>query len=127
MVEILSIAIIIVTAFLAGTFSNIAKKLVDKLFKLFSRKSMNKKELRKALDLIFANSILASLQENEDGMTVGEIAEINGMLKEEVIKFLVKYKSQGWVQEKTHHDQEKWKLKKEMAKIIEGYFKQSGG
>jgi len=114
------IAVIIVTAFLTGTFSNIAKKLVDKLF---SRKSINKKELRKALDLIFANSILDLLEEHDDGLTTGEIAEITGMREEEVIEFLVKYKSQGWIHKKTHQDREKWKIKEGKAKIIEGYLK----
>jgi len=112
------IAVIIVTAFLTGTFSNIAKKLINKLF---SRKDVSKKEFRNALDMIFSNSILALLEKHKEGLTTREIAEITSTRLEEVIEFLVKYESQGWIRKKTQQDQEKWKIKKGRAKIIEGY------
>ncbi len=118
------IAVIIVTAFLTGTFSNVAKKLVEKLF---SRKGVSKKEFRNALDMIFANSILALLEEHKEGLTTREIAEVTSMRLEEVIEFLIKYESHGWIRKKTHQDQEKWKIKKGRAKIIEGYLNLRGG
>ena len=88
---------------------------------------MDKEELRNALHLIFANTILDLLEKDMEGLTSGEIAEITGMRLKEVIEYLLKYESQGWIRKKIHHGQEKWKLKKERAKIVEGYFKRSGG
>jgi len=112
------IAMIVATAFLTGFFSEIAKKLVGKLFK---KKGKSKKELRKALDILLSNPILPLLEKCKAGLTVAEIVATTNMELPDVSYFLGRYEAQGWLRKEVINQGEKWKIKKNRAKIIEGF------
>jgi SOS response regulatory protein OraA/RecX len=112
------IATIVATAFLSGTFSQIAKLLVSRLF---AKKGLAQKDLRKALDLLLSNPILPLLEEHKDGLTMHEIAKRSTMELQDVGYFLGKYEAQGWVGKVARGQTEAWRIKKTRARIIEGF------
>ena len=110
------IVIIIITAFLNGTFSQIAKSLIEKLT---GGAPAQKKEVKEALHLLLSNSLLPLLEANKNGQTANEIAENLAMKPEEAGYFLAKYEARGWVKQVTQGNRVVWKLKKSRGKIID--------
>ncbi len=112
-------ALIVATAFLTGTFTEIAKFIINKLVE---KKDKPIEQLRKALDLLLSNSILAALEEHGKGMTIKEISEETKMEPKDVGYFLAKYEDQGWAIKKTQDRKEIWEIKQNRADIIEALF-----
>ena len=110
------IVTLIVTAFLSGAFSQVAKSLVEKLLKGAPARN---KDIKKALHLLLSNSLLPVLEANEDGQTAHQIAKKLGLKPEEAGYFLAKYEEQGWVKPVKTGNRVVWKLKKSRAKIID--------
>ena len=109
------IVTIIVTAFMNGAFSEIAKHLLEKLL---TGAPAHKKDIKKALHLLLSNSLLPLLEENENGQTANQIAKRLSMKPEEAGYFLAKYEEQGWIKQVEQGKRIVWKLKKSREKII---------
>jgi hypothetical protein len=110
------IVMIVVSAFLNGAFSEIAKSLLQKLLKGSPAQS---KDIKKAMELLLSNSLLPVLEADEDGLTASQIARKLGMKPEEAGYFLAKYEERGWVKQARQGNQLLWKLKKSRAAIID--------
>ncbi len=110
------IVMIIATAFLNGAFSEMAKSLLEKLLKGAPAQS---KDVKKAMQLLLSNSLLAVLEANKDGLTIREIAKKLGIKPEEAGVFLGKYEERGWVKQVKKGEPIVWKLKKTRAQIID--------
>jgi len=113
------ISLIIVTAFLTGFFTELAKTIIGKIFKTNQR---SKVELRKALDLMLSNSILELLERHVGGMTVKMISEAIKIDPENAGYFISKYEDRGWVSKEIRDRKEIWVIKKKRADIIESFF-----
>jgi hypothetical protein len=110
------IVTIIAAAFLNGTFSEIAKILINKLL---GGAPAQKSEVKKAFNLLLSNSLLPLLEESENGQTASKIANKLSMKLEDVGYFLAKYEAQGWVKQVKKGNQVVWKLKKSRKEIID--------